>query len=395
MAKDRADGEGTVFQRPNGRWTAKLRYIDPATGEYKRASATADTKKLALKELGEVRKRIESGAPARDAKTPLGEWAALWRQSSLPASNRAASTREMYANLCRKWIEGDPTLSVIRLDRLKAVDVERFLVDLRARTKPGPKVNDKPGKPVRALGDSSIRSIYVVLRAVLDIAVRDGLIAKNPAAAVARPGVARREAEYLTADQTDALLAQCTESRHYGSLVLIASTGLRRGEALGLMWRDVNWQRATLTVRNTLGRVAGSLTLSKPKTERSRRTLPLSPELVAMLREIQADQKVSAEKLGTEWDNRDGLVFVTDFGRPIDPRNLTRTVTEAAAKAGITGVTGPHMLRHGAATQLLESGVHVKAVADILGHSSIAITGDIYGHSSQDHLRDALQMINR
>lgn len=395
MAKDRADGEGTVFQRPNGRWTAKLRYIDPGTGEYKRASATADTKKLALKELGEVRKRIESGAPARDAKTPLGEWAAVWRQSSLPASNRAASTREMYANLCRKWIEGDATLSAIRLDRLKAVDVEKFLVDLRAMTKRGRSVNGKPGKPVRALGDSSIRSIYVVLRAVLDTAVRDGLIAKNPAAAVARPGVARREAEYLTADQTDALLAQCAESRHYAALVLIASTGLRRGEALGLMWKGINWSRATFTVRNTLGRVQGSLTLSEPKTERSRRTLPLSTELVTMLRGIQADQKAGAEKLGSEWDNRDGLVFVTDFGRPIDPRNLTRTVTEAAAKAGITGVTGPHMLRHGAATQLLENGVHVKAVADILGHSSIAITGDIYGHSSQDHLREALQGIRR
>jgi integrase len=114
-----------------------------------------------------------------------------------------------------------------------------------------------------------------------------------------------------------------------------------------------------------------------------------------MLRGIQADQKASAEKLGDEWNNPDGLVFVTEFGRPIDPRNLTRTVTEAATKAGLTDVTGPHMLRHGAATQLLENGVHVKAVSDILGHSSIAITGDIYGHSSQDHLREALQGIRR
>lgn len=396
MGTRRADGEGNTFQRPNGTWTARGRYVDPVTGQPKRVSATAATKRAALIELRAALGRVNDGAPARDAKTSLGEWAAVWRKSSLPASNRAGSTKEMYAGLCRRWVETGP-IAETRLDRLKPVDVEQFMVELRAKRKPGRKGADgEPGAPVRALGDSTIRSIYVVLRAVLDVAVRDGLIAKNPVAAVARPGVARREAEYLTVAETDRLLAACADSPHYPALMLIASTGLRRGEALGLTWKDIDWQRATFTVRNTLGRVGGELVLSEPKTERSRRTLPLSPELITMLRAIEDKQKDAPKRLGMEWDNSLNLVFVTmtaqrgKWGHPIDPRNLTRTVTEAAAKAGLTGVTGPHMLRHGAATQLLENGVHVKAVADILGHSSIAITGDIYGHASQDHLRDAL-----
>lgn len=393
MTKGRADGEGTVYQRPNGRWTAKLRYVDPATGEYRRASATADTKKAALTELGKVRKRLADGAPARDAKQALGEWAAIWREASLPASPRAASTREMYANLCRKWIEGEG-IAAVRLDRLKPVDVERFLVDLRAKTKTATptEANPKP-KPVRALSDSTIRSVYVVLRSVLDVAVRDGLLAKNPAAAVSRPGVARVEASHLSVEDTAKLLAACADSRHYPPLMLIAGTGLRRGEALGLTWRDVNWDQSTIMIRNNLVRVGGGLVLTEPKTERSRRVVPLTRALMDTLRALQAQQKAAPAQLGELWANPLKLVFCTEFGAPIDPRNLTRTVTEAAERAGIVGVTGPHMLRHGAATRMLENGVHIKAVADILGHSSIAITGDIYGHSSQDHLREALQGI--
>jgi integrase len=392
MGTRRADGEGNAFQRPNGTWTARGRYVDPLTGEARRVSATAATKRDALAALRKSLDRVNDGAPARDAKQPLGDWAAIWRGSSLPASTRAASTREMYANLCRKWIEGE-AIAATRLDRLKPVDIERFLVDLRAKTKPGPKVNGKAGKPVRTLSDSSIRSIYVVLRAVLDVAVRDGLLAKNPAAAVARPGVARVEAAHLSAADTAKLLAACTDSRHYPALALIAGTGLRRGEALGLTWRSVNWDKSTITVRNTLGRVGGGLVLSQPKTERSRRTLPLTAALMDTLRVLHAEQKSAPDQLGAMWANPLNLVFCTEFGSPIDPRNLTRTVTEAAAKAGLPGVTGPHMLRHGAATQMLENGVHIKAVADILGHSSIAITGDIYGHSAPDHLREALQGI--
>jgi integrase len=128
--------------------------------------------------------------------------------------------------------------------------------------------------------------------------------------------------------------------------------------------------------------------ISEPKTDRSRRPVPLAPPLRAMLRAHHANQE--AERLAARDQWRDeGLVFATEFGTPVDPRNILRTVQIAAQKAGMSGV-GVHTLRHSAAVAWLESGVHIKAVADLLGHSSIAITGDIYGHTSDDTARAAI-----
>jgi integrase len=162
------------------------------------------------------------------------------------------------------------------------------------------------------------------------------------------------------------------------ALALISATGLRRGEALALVWDTsiVNLDEGWLKVRKTLGRVNGALVSSEPKTERSRRTVPLSPAVVTLLREHKAAQAGEKLRAGDQWRDS-GLVFTNEFGGPVDPRNLLRVIEVAAKAAGVDG-TGVHTLRHSAAVAWLESGVHIKAVADLLGHSSIAITGDVY-----------------
>lgn len=128
--------------------------------------------------------------------------------------------------------------------------------------------------------------------------------------------------------------------------------------------------------------------ISEPKTDRSRRTVPLPAAVVAMLRKHRIDQKAEKLRAGNQWTDS-GLVFTTEFGAPVDPRNLLRVIEAAARDAGVDGV-GVHTLRHSAAVGWLESGVHIKAVADLLGHSSISITGDVYGHTSDDTARAAV-----
>jgi integrase len=284
------------------------------------------------------------------------------------------------------------SFGAIRLDMLKPSDIEGLVLAMRAKTKPSKRTEENTNpEPVRALSDATIRQVYTVLRAGLDGAVRDGLLAKNPAAAVQRPGVARREAKHVSAVDVTKLLL-CAEGLHYRNvLVLIASTGMRRGEALALHWSDIDLDAGVLAVRGTLGRVGGKLIITEPKTERSRRSLPIAAPLVAMLRAHRADQDAERLAAGDQWQDH-GLVFASEFGTPADPRNVLRTVQIASQKAGMSGIS-VHTLRHSAAVAWLEGQVHIRAVADLLGHSSIAVTGDIYGHTSDDTARAAVERL--
>jgi integrase len=170
--------------------------------------------------------------------------------------------------------------------------------------------------------------------------------------------------------------------------VLIASTGLRKGEALALRWDRVDLDAGTLKVAATIAGVNHRLSITEPKTARSRRPVPLSPAVVAMLRKHRATQKADRLRAGDQWRDS-GLVFTTEFGTAVDPRNLLRVIEAAAKTAGVEGI-GAGTLRHSAAVDWLESGVHIKAVADLLGHSSISVTGDVYGRTSDDTARAAV-----
>lgn len=258
--------------------------------------------------------------------------------------------------------------------------------------KPGKATEADPNpSPVRESADATIRQIYTVLRGGLDGAVRDGLLAKNPAAAVKRPGVARKEARHVEAIDVTKLLLCAEGLRYRNVLVLIAGTGMRRGEAIALRWSDVDLDTGRASIRTTLGRVDGHLLITEPKTHRSRRMVPLSAPLVAMLRAHRVEQDAERQAAREHWSEH-GLVFATESGKPVDPRNVLRTVKIAAQKAGIADV-GVHTLGHSAAVAWLEGKVHTRAVADLLGHSSISVTGDICGHTSDSTARSAVDAL--
>jgi integrase len=381
MAKN-ANGEGSIYKwvkngKPAG-YKGAISYRGD-DGRTKRYVAYGRTRKDVRDKLDKARDRLTAGAPVRDATQTVGDWLALWRATILAASDRKESTRSLYANLSRRHLEPEP-FGAIRLDKLKPSDIDALVLGMRAKTKGDP--------PRRALSDSTIRQTYTVLRAGLDGAVRDGLLARNPAAFVKRPGVERTEAKHLDRDAVGAVLRAAESSRYHAALVLIASTGLRKGEALGLAWDRVDLDTGTLKVTATLGRISDRLVITEPKTARSRRTVPLSPAVVAMLRKHRTEQKAERLRAGDQWRDS-GLVFTNEFGAPVDPRNFLRVVEVAAKAAGVEDV-GVHTLRHSAAVGWLEAGVHIKAVADLLGHSSIAITGDVYGHTSDDTARSAV-----
>ncbi len=235
----RANGEGHVRKRADGRWEASVAWTDPDTGKLRRQSFYAPSAKTARDKLKAARERLDEGAPVKDASRTVGEWLAHWRDTTLEASDRRPTTKQLYATLSRKHLEVAP-LGLVRLDRLKPSDVDGLILRMRSQEKAGGR-GGGGADPVRKYADATIRQVYTILRAGLDGgAVRDGLLAKNPAALVKRPGIARQEARHLDPTTVTAVLRAAEESRYHPALYLIATTGLRRGEALGLRWENVD-----------------------------------------------------------------------------------------------------------------------------------------------------------
>lgn len=373
-SKRRGNREGSnPVQRKDGRWQVHIRWTDDHSLG-KRTTVYGKTATEAREKADEVRDRLRAHLPAKDRKVTVAAFTTDWIGSTLAASDRKATTKAMYAAVARKHIVG-ATIGTTSLDKLKPSHVEAWKVELQKR----------------GLSESTIRSAYTILRAVLDTAVRDDALAKNPAAAVARPKVTRKEAAYLTTGQVRTLLEKAASSRYALLFELLVNTGLRRGEALALTRSDVDFDKKLIRVRGTLARVDGALIVTEPKTEKSKRVIRLSPASERVLKAVRLRQREDRLKAGSAWVQT-SYVFTTESGEPCDPRNALRALKVAAEKASLPGI-GLHTLRHSAATVMIENGVPLKVVSEILGHFSVSITGDIYGHVSPDVSAQAMDAL--
>jgi integrase len=373
-ARRRGNSEGSApRRRPDGRWQINLRVTDEQ-GRASRHTVYGDTAQEARDKAAEIRKRVEGGLPPRDRKKTVAAFTQHRIDTSLQASERKRNTKVMYAGVARTHILGS-SLAGLTLDRVRPSHVEGWVVELRRK----------------GLAESTIRSAYTILRAVLDTAVRDGALAANPAAAIRRPRVTAKEAPHLTPAQVGELLRAAEGSRYASLFGLLVHTGLRRGEALVLQWSDVDLAKRVLRVRGTLSRIDGQLVVTEPKTAKSRRVVPISDPAERLLRAVHAAHAEERRLAGSAW-RQTGFVFTTELGEPCDPRNAFRALRAAAAKAGLPHAW-LHTLRHSAASVMLIRGVPLKVVSEILGHSSIAITGDIYGHVSPDVARQAMETL--
>lgn len=374
MARRRPRGEGSIHQRADGKWVGRLYYEDPVTGLARRAQVTGTTKRSVSAQLRGMTQRVGASYPARDDAGLFGVFAARWLESSLPASGRKETTKTLYAGLTRNHVVGSD-LGRLPMKNVRPSSIERFVTQLRAK----------------GLSDSTVRQIYTVGRAIADDAVRDGLIARNPFAAVRRPRVTAEEARFLNPHQVGSLLQAAGDSRYRLLFEFLVHTGLRRGEALALTWDDVDLHSRLVRVRGTLARVNGALTVLDPKSAKSRRTIPLSDPAADVVLRVQQRTDREREHAAQLWEGCNH-VFVTDIGEACDPRNALRALAVAARRAGLDGI-GLHTLRHSAASVMLSERVPLNVVSQILGHSGISITADVYGHIAPDVSRAALDVL--
>lgn len=352
--KKRTDGRYTVTFRHEGR---RLYFYGSTQAE---ARANADA----------ARDRLRSDGPVRDSSRTLAQWLDEWVTTFLRASDRAESTKTMHAGYARVWII--PVLGDVRLDQLNVNDINRLMLTMKADGR----------------ADATRRNCYTTLRIALDDAVVNGLLATNPVHRVKQPRVTRHEARFLRTEEVAALIRAAATLRYGPILSFILGTGLRRGEALALTWGHIDLGQGAARVNGSLVRRDGQLVVSTPKTAASRRSVALSPAMVALLQRWRTAQAAEQLVAGNLWHDdgggpRTGYVFTTAFGGPVEPQNVLRTVQLAATAAGLQNVT-VHALRHTYATTALLSGVPLKVVSANLGHASIQITADTYGHVTDD-----------
>lgn len=359
----RANGEGSIYQRGDGRWVASVSL--PGGG---RRSLYGRTRPEVKQRLRDALARIEQGMPAADARTKLGDYIETWIGSTLAASDRKVSTKALYAGLLRSHVK--PRLGPVLLGKATPAHFEKLFLDL---------AQPRAGQTRPRLAPSSRRSLHAAASALFETARRDGLVARNPLAVVDRARMDKSEAAYLHGAQLAALIRAVGGDRLRGLWLLYVMTGLRRGEGLALRWSAVDLEAATLRVKVGRNRVAGhGIVEDEPKSERSRRTVNLPAVLVAELRSHGTRQKAERLAAGSLWADS-GYVFTTEIGTPLDPSNVSKKFAAVAGAAGV-GKATLHSLRHSAATALLVAGYDVATVGKILGHSSPVVTMSTYAH---------------
>lgn len=359
MGRKRGNNEGTIFfHRAKGLWCAQVSAGRGADGRLKRYTVYGKTRQEVAAKLAELSLKAARGLlPVPEAIT-FAEWAASWLE------RKAKEVRPKTVHTYRQDLA--PMLREIGHLRLQALRPHHLRAALDRLQDAG-------------LSRRALREALMLTRGILREALKVDLIPRNPAEAVEiRLPKAPPAARVLLPEEVPPFLAAAQEERLYPALYLILTTGLRRGEVCGLRWEDVDLQGWTLTVRGNRTTLGGRVLESLPKTERALRTVYLSPDTVAVLRDWKALQEEERRRAGEAWEET-GYVFTNPLGLPIHPDTLNRVLWRVCDRAGLPRLR-VHDLRHTHATLLLRRGVPVEVVSEKLGHSTPAFTLSQYRH---------------
>jgi integrase len=291
--------------------------------------------------------------------------------------NCRQKTKERYEGIIRRHIT--PALGHIELRKLTPRDVQAF----------ESKLSSKGMKP------AGVEVAHNTLSGALKYALRMEVVWRNVVQSVTPPKVERKEVEPPEITIVRRILETARGKEHplYPCLHLIAYTGVRRGEALGLRWQDVNLEVGSICISQTLGRSLAGLIFQPPKTNAGRRVIDLDDETVAVLRAHQGQQLLHKAQLEGVYKDQ-GLAFAHPLGHPINPMAVTRAYQSLAKKAGLEGAN-IHSLRHFHASVTLQAGQSIVTVSKRLGHASTSITADIYAHSMPGWQKEAANAFAR
>jgi len=353
----RGHGEGSIYRRSDGRWAAMVD-LGWHAGKRRRKFLYGSTRAEVAKKLAVALKARQDGQVFADERTTVEQFLRAWLTIVQPSVRPRTWTR--YEQLIRR--HATPHVGKLRLTKLDARHLEELYAD-RVRS---------------GLSKTTVLQLHRILHHALRDATRWNLVSRNAAELVTPPRRARHDFATLSPEQARRFLGAVKGDRLEALYVLALTTGMREGELFGLRWADVHLD-------------AGALRLVKQlKTSTSRRQVLLVDLAVEALVAHRTRQDDEHRQLGPAWDDQD-LVFPNTVGRPLHPRNfLRRDFYPLLERAGLPRIRF-HDLRHSAATLLLGLGVHPKIVSELLGHSQVGITLDLYSHVTATMQREAMR----
>jgi integrase len=367
--KHRGHGKGTIARRADSRWVAAI-----SLESGKRKFYYGALQREVVDKLNTTLHDQQQGTLITARDQPFGTYLAKWLEDAVKPSVRA-KTHESHARQVRVHIA--PALGKIPLSKLTALHLQGFYQKM---------VGGGPAP-------SSVGRQHAIIHRALAKAERWRLVGRNVADLVDPPRADRKEMAPLTPEQTSQFLEAARESRYYALFVLAVTSGMRQSELLGLTWRDVDFERGSVHIRQQLVYVPGAgFPFSEPKTAKGRQAIALPDLAIAALRQHRRCQ-VEEQLKAPEWVDID-LVFANEVGKPEERGNLVRRhLHPILTRAGLPRVRF-HDLRHTAATLLLSLGSHPKVVQERLGHSTIAVTLDVYSHVLPTIQRDAVSKLD-
>jgi integrase len=369
----RGHGEGSIYQRESdGRWVATIDagYVD---GKRKRLTSYHDRRKDAAEALSDLKRRAKSFQHQTAEIKTLGQFLDHWLESTV-TKTRAPKTVESYGGAIRLHIS--PAIGTKRLQQLNRVDVQRMLDQVARKEGVGPR---------------TVENVRAVLSAAMNDAVKWGMIESNPAEHTTIARVVTKERTALTVEQAQTLLTEVRGDRYEAIYVLAAVYGLRRGECLGLRWSDVDDQSREIRIRQQVIVVDNQTQITPLKTKASIRTLPLLDFVSDALNRRRSAQDEERLLAGSDWQEF-GLIFTSTVGTPYQPANFHKRWQAHLRHAELPMVPF-HSLRHTAASFLVALNVHPRLAMEILGHSNITTTLNIYSHAQQSGMRAALESV--
>lgn len=359
----RANGQGTIYLRADGRWTGAV-----SLPRGRRKQVYGKSPEDVRRQVAAIRRSLENGEVAAATGVTVGQFLDQWLAQVVRPNVRSWTYAgyEVHVRLHLK-----PTVGKIVLDKLSPMDVQHLL-------------NRKLSEGMKP---KSVRYIRGTLRTALNQAIRWGLINRNSAALVDGPRVPQYEIQPFTPEEARTFLLSLRGDRLEALYSVALTMGLRQGEALGLRWQDVDLDLGYIRISRQLQRIDGKYELAEPKTARSRRTLAMPPTIVRSLHEHRRRQLNEQHQAGDRWiDN--GLVFTTALGKPLDGTGISKRFHQYLDRAGLAQRRF-HDLRHSCATLLMVQGVSPRVVMEVLGHSQISLTMNTYSHVIPELKRQA------